>query len=482
MIVFSGFSPDLPPETEGIFTDCSNILPAIGEFISAPSRTDVGLGAVDSAALGFAVIRQIDNTPRTFCGTASKLYEASTSWVDVSKVGGYSLGAEDRWRFTQFGNTTIAASKSETIQTSSYGSFANASASAPRAAIVETVGNQVFAFNTNDTSFGDDPQRWWCSALNDHTNWVPSVANQCVSGQLRSSPGPITAGRRLGDIIVAYKKDSIFVGQYVGAPSVWSFSQVPGNVGTPSHEAVVTTGSAHYFIGPDDFYVFDGTRPNNLNTPVRQWFFDTLDEAYASRICGSFDSKTQRVFWWFPSKSSSGSLDKCVVLNIKTGQWGRMDGAIEIAASYVSPGMTYDTIGGSYSSYDDLPTTISFDSPFWSSGSAVVSVFSTDHKAYVYTGVSTNSSITTGHHGDAGQFFTVTGIRPRFIKSPTSSQVLHSYSNSDATDFSVGSTSRFVNNKYDLMWSARWHRFEFQYIGNVRISGYSPNFVAGGVQ
>lgn len=482
MITLLGFSPDLPPETEGVMTDCANVLPDTGGFISAPSAVDAGLGAVNGKAVGFAAVRKIDGTSREFAGTASKLYEATSSWNDVSKVGGYSLGVDDRWRFAQFGNKTIAAAKSETMQASTSGAFANLSASAPKAAIVETINNQVFAFNTNDTSFGDDSQRWWCSAINDETDWVPSVNTQCVSGQLRSSPGAITAGRRLGDVIVAYKKDAIYVGQYVGTPNIWSFNQIPGNVGSPSHEAVVTTGTAHYFVGNDDFYVFDGSRAAPLNTPLRQWFFDTLDDGYSYRICGTFDSKAQRLYWWFPSKSSGGALDKCVVLHLKTGQWGRMDGDVEIAATYVSAGVTYDSLGTLYATYDDLPTTVSFDSPFWSSGNAVVSAFKTDHKAYTFTGVSTSSSITPGHHGSNTQFSTVSRVKPRFLTSPASSQLLYSYSNTDATTFSVGSTSTWANQWYDLLWSARWHKFEMQFTGNMKLSGYDIVLTEDGVQ
>ena len=50
MIPFIGFAPDLPPETPGVMTDCSNIIPGIGEFASAPSKVDAGLGAISDTA------------------------------------------------------------------------------------------------------------------------------------------------------------------------------------------------------------------------------------------------------------------------------------------------------------------------------------------------------------------------------------------------------------------------------------------------
>jgi hypothetical protein len=483
MTPFIGFAPDLPPETPGVMTDCANILPGVGVFSAAPSKKDSGLGAVDGAAVGFAVVKKLDNTARIFCGTADKLYEGSTTWADKSKAGGYTLGPDDRWRFAQFGDLSIAVAGSVTMQSISSGAaFADVSASAPKAAIVEVLNNQVFVFNIDGMGFSADVTRWGCSAVGDATNWTPAIATQCVSGQLLDAPGPITAGRRLGDIIVAYKNSSMFVGQYVGVPQVWNFTHLPGEIGTPCQEAVVSVGTAHYFVGIDDFYLFDGSRAQPLESPVRQWFFSQLDPKYQHKIVGRFDKLNQRIYWWFPSKSGSGTIDKCVVLHIKTRQWGKMDGAIEVAAEYISPGVTYDGIGSIYSKYDDLPTTISYDSPSWSAAGSVLSVFGTDHKTYTFSGTPTASSITPGHYGDNLNFTTITRVTPRFLVSPTSSSLLYSYSNTDATAFTQNLSSTFINRWYDILWSALWHKVEMQYTGAVSISGIDVTLTQDGSQ
>ena len=472
MIPFVGFSPDAAPETPGIFIDCKNILPAIGAFIAAPSRIDSGLGAIASAARGFAVTRRLDNTARVLCGDSTKLYvQSAGAWTDSSKAGGYSLGVDDRWRFAQFGDVTVASAKSAEIQFSSgVSNFADAG-NAPKAAIVETINNQVFAFNINGMGFGDDVTRWACSAIGSYTDWTPSVATQCVSGQLLDSAGPITAGKRLGDVIVAYKNNAMYIGQYVGVPQVWNFSRIPGDIGTPCQEAVISTGTAHFFIGPDDFYLFDGSRPQPLNSPCRNWFFDTADQKYLYRACGTFDRINQRVYWWFVSKTGNGTLDKCIVYNVKTNQWGRMDQTIEFVADFVASGVTIDGLGALYSTIDSLPN-IGFDSPFWTAGSSVLAVFGTDHKCYQISGRPGESRIVTGHYGDNMSYSTLSRIKPRFIKSPSNSTVNYSYSNTDASTFNAGSVSSYFNQWYDLIWSARWHKMEFVYNGDMAISGF----------
>ena len=485
MIPFVGFAPDSPPETPGIFTDCKNILPSLGMFVAAPTPIDCGLGAISGAARGFAVTRKLDSSARVFCGSDTKLYEQSGgSWSDKSKAGNYTLGPDDRWRFAQFGNISLAAAKGSTLQYIDGGAtFLDCSASAPKAAIVETINNQVFICDINGMGFGDDVTRWACSALGSYTDWTPSVSTQCVSGQLLDSPGPITAGKRLGDIMVMYKDKAMYVAEYVGAPQVWNVRRVPGDIGAPCNEAVIKTGTAHFFIGSDDFYVFDGSRPEPLNSPCRNWFFNNVNQAYLYKTCGTFDYINQRIYWWFVSNSSAGGkLDKCIVYNVKSNQWGRMDCDIEYVADYVSSGLTYTTIGSAYATYNDLPTGISYNSPFWTSGSSVIAYFKTDHKAYQMSGVAGESKITTGHYGDNMQFSTLNRIRPRFIQSPTNSSLSYSHSNTDASSFVTNLSSTYANNWYDLVWSARWHKMEFTYNGAMAISSFDPILSPDGVE
>jgi hypothetical protein len=484
MIPFEGFAPDLPPETPGIFIDCQNIIPSIGLYVGAPSPVDCGLGAIDSAARGFVVTRDLSDTTQVFAGSTTKLYQqGSGAWVDRSKVGDYSLGPDDRWRFTQFGNVTLATCKSSEIQfMDALGTAFDDAGNAPKAEVIEVINNQVFAFNINGMGFGDDVTRWACSAIGDYADWTPSVSTQCVSGQLLDSPGPITAGKQLGDIIVAYKERAMYVGQYVGTPLVWDFKRIPGDIGTACQEAVVSTGTAHFFIGPDDFYLYDGSRPQSLNSPCRNWFFNNADQRYMYKACGTFDRINYRVYWWFASRYSNGALDKCIVYNIKTNKWGRMDSNIEFVADYISSGVTYDQLGSLYATYNDLPSNISYNSPFWSSGSSVVAVFGTDHKAYQLSGVTGESKIFTGHYGDNMQFTTCSRIRPRFIQSPTSSTMNYSYSNTDASTFTSNITSTYSNNWYDFIWSARWHKFELVFNGPMAISGFDLVMSPDGIE
>jgi hypothetical protein len=476
-----GFAPDAPPDTPGIITDCTNVIPTLKGIKAQGSPLDGGLPALASQARSLVVTKNLSNTKRVLASTQTNIYESDGStWINRSKsAGAYDLGTEPsgRVRFAQFGNVTIAAvGHTDPLQYSTSGAFADITG-APSGKIVETVNNFVFAFN-----FSGEEDGWQCSALGDETDWVPSISTQSVSGRLIESPGPIVGARKLGANIVAYKETSAFIAQYVGSPSIWTWQKLPGDVGAVCHEAIVTVGTAHYFIGLEDIYMFDGSRSVSIGTPLREWFFNELDPRYRDRIYGSYDRLNGLVYWWFPSKSGNGTIDACIVYNIKADSWGKSVITVDCVAEYIDPGVTYDGLGAEYTTWDDLPTDISFDSSFWTAESPVLAfVLSSDKKVYTFGAVPGNTTFTTGIYGDLIQFSTVNRVTPRFLTIPTSGQLLYSYSD-DSANFTQNITSSMTSNRFDLIWSSRWHKFQFSLNGNYELTGINIDAKADGTE
>jgi hypothetical protein len=154
---------------------------------------------------------------------------------------------------------------------------------------------------------------------------------------LLESPGRITAGAALGTDVVAYKATSMYLGRYVGNPLIWIWQRIPGDVGCAGAESVVTVESRHFFIGPNDLYLFDGTVPQSLNAPIREWFFANLNLPYRSNIVGAVDLPRSLVYWYYPSTASAnGALDSILVYNFRTNSWGKRSLAVSIPVQYTS--------------------------------------------------------------------------------------------------------------------------------------------------
>lgn len=467
-----GFSPDLDPTTPGVITACVNFIPYEAGMAGAPSAsTPTSTPALAAACVGGVVITKLDDTRRIIAGTATKLYELSGGvWTDVSRAGNYTGGADTRWSFTQFGNATIASNLTDTMQRSASGSFADI-ATAPKAKIVFSVGSFVMALNTSDATYGVSQNRWWCCATFDETNWTPSVTALCATGQLVSAPGQITAGGKLGDYAVAYKDKAIFLGQFVGAPSVWDWAQVPGgDAGCVGQDAWTDIGGAHFIVGQDNLWLFDGSRPVPIGVgQVREWFYANSNPSYRYKIQCIFDRQTNRVWIFYPSTNST-TLNSAMVYHLATKQFGLVTINIEAVLNYISAGVTIDGLSSISSTIDGL-SAYSFDSQFWLGGGRALSIFNTSHQLQLMTGASTSSSYTTGDMGDDDGVSLLSKIRIRFAPgfAPTTATAQVSSKMTEGDGLTIGDTHTLNDGKFDVLQAARFHRATIAMTGDNRV-------------
>lgn len=472
-----GYAPDKHPNERGVLTVCTNMIPTLRGMAGAPSvQSPSGItGALAAACQGAASLRKLDESVRTFAGTGTDLYEISGGvWAEITRASGgdYSLGTDVRWRFAQFGNVSLAAAKSDTLQASTTGDFASIAA-APAAGGVEVIGQFVFLWDTNEGTYGDSPNRWWCSAKGDHTDWTPAISTECATALITSTPGKIRSIKRFGPHVVIYKLRSIHFGIYAGQPSIWNFDrEISSEAGALSHEAVVDVGTPeeprHIFMGFDDFYEFNGGRPRPLGQGwVRETVYNELNKSFMERAVALLDRAKSLVYFYYPS-GASNNPDKGVVYNYKTGKWGRADRTIEHAFEYSSVGLSYDDLGSVYSTYDDLPS-VAYDSTIWTSGYPLPAVFDTSHVLKTLDGNAGDSGFRLGDFGDDEKFSTVLRVRPRFTQSPTTGTLVNYYRNNLGDSLTTGATTSLSNGKFDLKRSARWHALDLSFSGPVEV-------------
>lgn len=483
-ISFTGFTPSVDPTTPGAVLDCSQLIPTLRGMKAAPAPTPVGAAPFPLSVTGAATCELLSGSYRTIVGTAVKLYEVSGSTEnDVSGMA--YTGGENRWRFCQFGNATIASNGANPIQQSiSAGNFASI-AGAPSAAIVEVTQGFVFGFDTTDTTDGHRPNGWYCSAIFDQTNWVPNQATQCEKGVIIDTPGKVTAGRALGTNIVAYKKDSMYYGTYQGPPVVWAFNQISPIVGTPCQEAVVAIGTRHVFLGSDaQVYQYDGSAVTPIGDEVKDWLYANWSAGFRDRVESYHDKENSLVYWYFCSKNASLAIpDTCLVLNYRTGKFGRADAKIEAATVYISGQITWDGLGSlpGVTTWDTLPA-IPYNSSYWASASEIPAIVDTTHTLQSLSGLPGASSLTTGWFGDDSEYMYVAGVVPRFLQQPTAC------TGTAAALSSLGGTPtpQVLGDMFDgelaADFSSRYAQVTLNFVGGHEILGAVPRIISAGSQ
>jgi hypothetical protein len=471
-----GFAPDADQTTPGLLSDCQNLIPALIGMEGAPEPVaPAGIPALPASCRGTAVVYKLDNTRRIFAATTTGIYElVAGAWVNQSRVGGYSGSADSRWSFAQFGDATLMANGAQPIQRSTSGAFADI-ATAPVADIIFSVGSFVMALNT-----GASTDQWHCCAAFDDTDWTQSLTTQAASGRLVASPGHLTAGARLGEYAIAYKERAMFLGQYVGPPVIWDWVQVAGgDAGCVGKHAICDIGGVHFFVGPDNFWLFDGTRPIPVGDGVvRSWFVENSSAEYRYKTTCVFDRESNRV-WIFYPKAGSSECDGVLVYHVLTKQWGRADRSVQAALMHVTPGVTFDTWDSFGASIDALPS-VGFDSPFWSAGARVLSVFDSSNQLKSYTGLSTGSSLTTGEVGDDDAVTKLQQIRLRYGRAPSSATVQTLHSQNSGGTFAIGASGTMNDGKFDVLRAARWHKAVVNFDGPVRVTHINATFKAAG--
>jgi hypothetical protein len=477
-----GYAPDANQNIVGVLTNCSGVIPSFKGMKGAPTPADTPMTSLGATCMGAALLTKLDGTNRLIAGTATALWEAGNStWSTVTGAVTYSTAVAGRWRFAQQENVSFAANGADTLQASvSTGAF-SCIPGAPIASIVEAVGKFVFAINTSTNAHGVQ----WC-ALGNYTSWAASVATQAGADTLTTTEGGNTAGRRFGNTIIVYKKNSMYLGVNVGPPNIWQFEPIPGSAGALSQEVVVNIGTPenpkHIFMGADDFYVYDGSKPAPIGTnKVKNAVFGELLESryYASKAL--HDRKNSLVYFYYPTNDSV-IPNKCVVYNYRTDRWGvDVERGIEATCDYVSAAVTYDGLGALYATYADFPV-LGYDTAFLGSTTSRPAIFDTTHEVKTLTGPAGASSFTTGDYGDDSQFNTLTRIRPRFLTAPTTARLTNYYKNDMGDSITADTTTDLSSGKFDVLRDARWHRMQMEFTGDWEMSGFSPEWERSGLE
>jgi hypothetical protein len=467
----TGWMPDVDPFAPGVIADCEMMEPSIRGMRAAASAANTGVAALPSDCRGAALVTKLNGAKRLLAGTQTRLYEAnSTAWVDYSATT-YTGGADSRWEFRQFGDVTIAVNGVDDPQSSTAATF-TALTAMPVAKLAETVAGFVMVANISDASWPYS-DGWWCSALLDETDWTPDVATQSARSRLVETPGEITALRSIGGDVVAFKVSSMYVGRYVGPDPIWTWQRVPGDVGAYAQQGVVSDGTALYFWGGDDFYRFDGTRPQPIGQAVRRWFAENASQAYLYQMLGQYDRAKSLARWYFAPNGAS-TPTQCIVYNTRTGAWGRADRAVQAVVGYVSSAVTYDASGAlAAATFDGTLFPQSYNSPLWTASTEIPAVFNGSNVLQTLSGVAAASSLTTGEIGDDDRYLVLRKVRLRYSDSPNAASMTHYYAANPGGAYTTGTTSSIDDGKFDVLKSARWHRLRWDFAGDVEVAGYT---------
>ena len=402
MIEFGEWLPDLPALENPGATVAHNVIPH-GKSYKQLAGLAVYSGALSARCQGVASGRDNAGNVFLFAGDASKLYQiTTTTWGDVSKVGGYSCPSDSQWMFTQWGNQMLASQVGDKVQSFTMGTsslFADLDAGAPQARYIAVVRDFVVVGNTYDVSDGSVPFRVRWSAIGDPTDWTVSSTTQSDYQDLNSAHGWVN-GIVGGEYGIIFQERAITRMTYVGSPAVFQFDEIEAGYGTNAPGSICKIGTLIAYLGEDGFYIFDGTSSSPIShNKVSKTFYSDLDQAQMHRITSVVDPLNQVIFWAYPGAGNSGGTpNKLIMFNYSsnaTKRWSWADIDTEVIARLAIPaGYTLDSLDSVSTSIDLLEFPL--DSRAWIDNTISLSAFNIDHKLCFFNGSALDATMETG--------------------------------------------------------------------------------------
>ena len=333
-----------------------------GDFITFTSATTIG-GTIDLTGGTFAVSVLGDNqfsfdasvtanASQSKVGTATLKYLLPTG-TDVAIQGlGYGAGVYNagvsttgvrawseaasssnivtritQWTLDNWGEDILACRRGGRIyfwdstrsSTPPRAGFVSASPSINNYIVVSPNDRHLISLGSNEYATGTyNPLlvRW--ADQNNYNNFTPSISSTSGENILADGTEIIGATKSRNSIMI-WTDNSVWGMQFVGPPFTFSFTQMGSNCGLIAPHAAVDYDGISYWMGDDNFYLFDG-RVKNLPCTVRRYIFDDFNITNKDKVYAGINSEFKEVIWLYPS-SDSTECDRYVIFNTEEQAW-----------------------------------------------------------------------------------------------------------------------------------------------------------------
>lgn len=166
---------------------------------------------------------------------------------------------------------------------------------------------------------GGEARKVQWSDQEDNTDWTPSALNQSGDFTLQTD-GRIVCGARVRGQHLIWTDTDVHTMTYQGPPFIFGFERVGGNCGIIAANAKCVTSDFAVWMSSNGFFVFNGyVQP--LKCDVWDYIFSDLDRVQQSKIFASHNGRWGEVWFWFPSESGDGEIDKYVIWNYRENHW-----------------------------------------------------------------------------------------------------------------------------------------------------------------
>ena len=189
-----------------------------------------------------------------------------------------------------------------------------------RQVLVSDRDRHVLAFGCDDEfSPGvEDPLLIRFSAQEDITDWETRTDN--TAGSLRISTGSeITAAVKTKQQVLVFTDVSLHTVQFVGAPFTFGLNEVSQGVSIAGQNAAVAVNDSVYWMGKNQFYIYNGN-VQEIPCTVKEYVFADFNVYQTNKVVAGHNSEYGEIWWFYPSLNSD-NIDRYVIFNYQQNIW-----------------------------------------------------------------------------------------------------------------------------------------------------------------
>ena len=304
-------------EYDAAFSNRAVLLSSIAGAIAVPQKTEKTLFAPSGhlLCLGASEFSLVSTAGKTISSITST---STTATVTTGTAHGLSTGDY----VVLSGQTTTAYSGEYQITVTSTTTFTYTlvSATTSPASVVGTYAVQDYsggAFNPMlirwadvNADVGPKPEVW-----------KPQLAN--TAGFLFVKEGSkIITGANVRQETLVWTNTSLSTIQFLGTAEVFSLQLLSSDTNIMGPNAFASVNNNMYWMGTDNFFVYDG-RVNVLKCPLLRYVFDDINREQAQLVYGGTNKEFNEVIWFYCSGGAAPSttIDRYIIYNYRDDVW-----------------------------------------------------------------------------------------------------------------------------------------------------------------
>jgi hypothetical protein len=111
----------------------------------------------------------------------------------------------------------------------------------------------------------------------------------------------------------------MYTQSFVGPPFVFQFTQVGSNCGLIGPHAAVDIDGVAYWMGDNNFYMYDG-RVQTMPCTIRRHLFDSFNMTQKDKVYAGVNSEFKEIIWLYPDDTDS-EPNSYVIYNYEELTW-----------------------------------------------------------------------------------------------------------------------------------------------------------------